>query len=437
MTPPSEPAAEPPEPLPSDPAEPDPAPAAPAPNPAPPPSVGTRIVAGLLMIGATVGIGVYARSGGGTPQPEQAPPPAHPTPVNVVVVAEEVVPLEPRYLGQTGPSHRVEIRSRVAGYLTQREFTEGQRVEAGQPLFQVDPRPFEIELQESRARLSAAEARRERAGQQLARYRELSAKQAATQGELEEWEKEQRVAAAEVELLQAQIAASELRLDYASIEAPVDGVIGEALLDVGTYVNGNATDLLAVVECLDPLYVRYALSEQDLLRVERRSDSGELDSPKTGELELRVTLADGRVHPHLGRIDFLEPGLRESTGTATVRGVVPNPDGGLRPGQFVHVTVLGMQRRGVIRVPQPAVLHSPAGASVYVVGADDTVEARSVVLGDWLGEGFWVIEKGLKPGDRVIVNRLLTLRPGAPVIPTTVDAKAPAAEAEGAKAEGK
>lgn len=385
----------------------------------------TRGLALLLLVAVGVGIGAYARYGG-KPQVE-GPPAQGPVPVKVVTIRAEEVALEPRFLGQTGPSRVVELRPRVAGYLTGRTFAEGSNVTKGQKLFQVDARPFELQLSEIKARITAAEARRDQAQLQLKRYEALRAKQAATQGEVEEWQKEERVAAADLELQRAQAASAQLQIDYASLEAPMAGVIGEALRDVGTYV--DASSRLAVIQQIDPIYVRYALTEQNLLRLERLRAAQELSQADRSQLELRLTLADGRVHPHLGRLDFEDLQLSADTGTATFRGVIPNPEHSLRPGQFVHVNVLGMRRLNVIRVPHAAVRHAPSGATVFVVGAQGTVELRPIELGEWLGEGLWVVRSGLAPGDRVIVNRILVLRPGVPVTPEEVGAASIAAEA--------
>ena len=397
-----------------------PVPPSPPPEPGATPgsgSVATRVVAAALLLAALGGLAAWSLSSGTDPQAEQQAGAHGPTPVEVVVVATEDVDLAPRFLGQTAASQVVDVRSMISGYLVDRSFDEGAVVEAGQRLFQIDPRPIELEIQEAQARLAGAEARRDRAGQQLARFEALQDQNAATRGEVEEWEKEQRVAAAEVELQRAQIAAAQLRLDYASIEAPLAGTIGEAAIDVGTFVSGSA-ESLATIQQLDPIEVRYALTERDLLRL--AGPLGGASQPRLESLELSLTLGDGSEHPFHGTIDFVQTELSASTGTATARARVPNPGGRLRPGQFVHVTLLGLQRLGVIRVPQAAVMHAPTGATVYVVADDDTVAVRSVELGGWLGEGKWEITRGLEPGDQVICNRLLTLRPGAAVAPTVI-----------------
>lgn len=395
----------------------------------------TRVAAVLLLLGTGVALGAYAKSGG-EPKPSQAggAGEAPAMPVLVRTLRAEDVPYEPSTLARTNASHVVEVRSRVSGYLQRRGFVEGGVVEAGQRLFQVDPRPLQRELAVHRARLAGAEARRDRASKQLKRFRELSAKRAVTTGEVEEWEKEQLVAAAEVALHQAEIDATELDLDYASIEAPVAGRIGEAEVDAGSYV--TASDLLAVVRQVDPLHVHFSVTEQIMLELESLAAAGRLKMPAYEQLRLEVSLGDGRAHPYVGQVDYSDPELSSATATRTFRGVVPNPEHTLRPGQFVTVTVKGMIRLGVLRVPQRAVLHSPTGASVYVVGKDSKVEVRSVELADWLGEGEWVVTKGLEPGEQVITNRLMTLRPGAKVAPSEAPARgAGAGEAEAGEAE--
>ena len=183
------------------------------------------------------------------------------------------------------------------------------------------------------------------------------------------------------------------------------------------------------------MYVRYAVSEQDLLRWQRQQASGEVKVPEDiSRLELEVTLGDRRPYPHLGRINFVDVRVDPATGTAVVRGTVPNPDNALLPGQFVHASVLGIERLNTLTVPQRAVLQSPSGPTVYVVNGENKVEQRPVTLGDWQADA-WIVEQGLKPGERVVVDRLMQVRPGAAVAvaaPTTqaVAAKAPMAKSQ-------
>jgi membrane fusion protein, multidrug efflux system len=369
----------------------------------------------LILAIVLAGVIVFWRRANVAPKHEAAAAPQGPVPVTVLAVRKETVPVQLKFLGQTEGSLVVEIRARVAGYLQERTFKEGDRVEKGQKLFQIDPRPFEVELARAKARLVSAEATVRRARAQVKRYEELAKRQSATQGELEDWQTQEMVAAAAIEQSRAEIAAAELQLSYTSIEAPVTGMIGRAVKDVGSYVDAGQNGLLAVVQQVDPIYVRFSITEQEVLRYRRQVAAGEIAAPAVDAVELEVTLSDGTTYPHRGRINFVDVQVDQTTGTSIVRGQVPNPDGLLKPGQFIYARVLGIDRINVVRVPQDAVLHQPSGDSVLVVSEKNQVEARPVVLGEWSGNTDWVIERGLEPGDRVITTRLMTLRPGMPV----------------------
>ena len=349
-----------------------------------------------------------------------------PLPVQVVVARPQNVPLRPRFLGQTEASQVVEIRSRVRGFLLERAFEEGQPVKAGDVLFRIDPKPFEADLAMARAALVSAQATHERAVTELRRYQTLFEQKNVTANELDEARKDERVAAAAVALEKARFARAELDLSYTTIQSPIDGVADRSLKDVGSYIDDAANGLLTTVRKVEPMYVRYSVSEQDLLRWQRQQEAGELMVPERDQLDLEVTLGDGRPYPHHGRINFVDVRVDPATGTAVIRGTVPNPEGTLRPGQFVHASVLGIERVNTILVPQKAVVQSPTGSSVYVVNGRDVVEQRPVALGEWVGDG-WVVETGIKGGDRVVVDRLMQVRPGTAV--AVADAAAPAAPA--------
>jgi membrane fusion protein (multidrug efflux system) len=344
-----------------------------------------------------------------------APPPQGPTAVSVIVARPETVPIRTRYLGQTEGSQVVEIRARVAGYLQERTFKEGQRVEKEQKLYQIDPRPFDVELEMARARLESAEATLERARSQLRRFRDLSGRQTVSQDEVEQWQKEERVAQADVNLQKAHIDASQLQRSYTAITSPITGVIGKALKDTGSYVDAGQNGLVAVVQQLDPIYVRFSVTEQDTLRWQREMATKQVLAPRPENQELELTLSDGKVYPFRARVNFVDVEVDQTTGTSIIRGEVSNPNGLLKPGQFIYAQPLGIQRVDVIRVPQRAVIQSPAGASVYVVNDKYEAERRPVTLGNWSDEDLWIVETGLKAGDQVIVDRLMMLRPGAPV----------------------
>src|SRR4051812_930885 len=378
----------------------------------------------VILLAALVGAWIYWERDNGSPQAQPAaargapaggPGAGAPLSVNVVSVAPRNVPLTTRFLGQTEASQIVEIRSRVRGFLLKRAFDEGQTVKRGQVLFQIDPKPFQADLDIARGALASAKARSERAQQELRRYEQLFAKKNATENELDQVRTEARVAESQVVQETARAARAELDLGYTTIKSPIDGATDRALKDVGSYIDDATNSLLTVVRQVDPIYVRYAVSEQDLLRWQRQREKGELRVPQdVRQLELEITLGDGRPYPEHGRINFVDVRVDPNTGTAVIRGTVPNPQNTLRPGQFVHASPLGIERINTIVVPQKAVVQAPSGATVYVVNDKSAVEQRPVTLGDWVDDG-WVIEQGLRPGERVVVDRLMQVRPGMQV----------------------
>lgn len=357
-----------------------------------------------------------------------APPPTGPVPVTTIALQPRDIPHELRFLGQMAASQVVELRARVAGYLEERTFEEGQLVEQGQQLFQIDPRPFQVALAEAQANLAIAQANLARAKEHLERLQSLQAENAATAEELDVAQTDLHVAEAQVSLQEAQIAAAELQIDYASVESPITGLIGRALKDIGSYVDSGPEGLLAVVQQVDPIYVEYAVTEQEILRFQRQVEEREIELPDVRDLELEITLADGSVYPHRGHINFIDVQVDESTGTSLVRGQVPNPEMVLKPGQSVHASVLGITRTGALLVPQSAVMQTPTGSSVYVVGPDGILEQRPVTMGRFHGED-WIVEAGLAPGDRVVTGSLLRLRPGMTVQPTEESSAPPSSPA--------
>lgn len=372
-----------------------------------------RVVVVLVLVAGLFGLVVFWQQHDAEPGLVAAPAPTA-VEATVMTVTPETVPVEPTYLGQTEASQTVEIRARVAGYLESQAFEEGSLVEAGQLLFQIDPRDFETELAIAQATVASAEARAERARRQVERFRELEAQRVATTSEVDEWETELLVTTAEVRLAEARVAQAELNLGYARIESPITGVIGEAERDVGSYVGPQDGGLLAVVEQQDPMQVRFSVSEADILRWQSQTASGVIESPGVEGMRVELTLADGTVHPHLGRVEFMGVRVDPTTGSTMVQAVVPNPDGNLRSGQFAHARVIGARRRNALLVPQAALVQNPTGSYVYAVNDEGLAELRAVAIGDWV-DGRVVIESGLEAGDRVVLDRLLMMRPGVEV----------------------
>lgn len=381
---------------------------------------------GLALVGVVLAAAIHFTREDHAPTAREAAGAAHAVPVRAQLIEPQDVPLVVQYLAQTEPSETVQIRARVSGFLVERGFEDGDHVEKGQTLFQIDRIPFEVALRRAEAGLAAAEAQLVRAEQQVRRFKDLAELQQAAANELEQAQEAQRIAAASVATQRATIEQAKLDLDYTTVRSPISGVIGARRQDVGSYVGPDADPLLATVRRIDPLYVRYSVSERDLLRWDRLKDEGLVSAVDVTDLNVEILLPDGRVLPQPGHIDYVDVAVDPNTGTALVRASVPNAEGTLRPGQFVHARVSGVSRLGALVVPQPAVLQTPNGAAVYIIDDEGTAQLRPVTLGDWAGQD-WVVQSGLSAGERVIVDHLMQVRPGATVEATTVAGDSPVA----------
>lgn len=342
-----------------------------------------------------------------------AAPPARPIEVEIVQVKTADIPVSSRFVGRTESSQRVEIRTRVAGFLEQIAYEEGGFVEAGETLFQIDPAPFESQLRAARAELEQQNARLANAESLLARIKPLAEAEAVAQKELDDANGKVREAAAAVEVASARVFDAELNLGYATITAPVAGLTGESDEREGAYVTGMSGPLTYVAR-VDPMWVEFSVSEAQILRVLRAESDGRVVYPKQDQVEVEIELVDGTQHPHSGRISFADASISTETGTFLVRAEVPNPEGTLRPGQFVRVFLLGAYRPDATIVPQRSVREGPKGPYLWVIDRDGNAEQRPVRLGPWHNDA-WIVETGIAAGDRVIVNGSVGLRPGAPI----------------------
>lgn len=360
------------------------------------------------------------------------PPPE----VSVVTLSPQDVPVTREYVGQTIGAREVEIRARVTGILEQRLYQEGTLVKAGQPLFRLDAKPFQARVAMAEAELAGAEARLAQAEREWQRVKPLAAAQAASRKEADEAQSAAQLAAAEVKAARARLAEARLQLGYTQITAPISGVIGKAAKFEGALVNAGET-LLTTLTQVDPIDVNFAISENEALAQQQEIASGALKTPGESALAVRVKLADGRVLDRVGRINFSDARIDPSTGTYALRARLPNADGALKAGQFVRVLVGGAVRPQALAVPQSAVLEGPQGKFVYVLGEDKkagTVAAfRPVEVGEWVAKSadpkdhLWVIRKGLNAGDKVILDNLIKIRPGAPVQLASAKPAGPAA----------
>jgi membrane fusion protein (multidrug efflux system) len=330
---------------------------------------------------------------------KDAPRPAPPAPeVAVVKVEPKRVPTTYDFTAEVQPYRRVEVRARTDGVIESRPFTEGATVKPGQVLYRIDPiRPA--------AAYRSASARYQNAKRTLARLEPLLGQNAVAQQDVDN-------ARADLDQAAGDLAEAKKNLDDAVVRAEIGGRVGRTNLEVGGRVTGPS-DLLTTIDVLDPVYVSFRPSAQQLLQWHQNPDSRKLIQPGS-PLSVQVTLPDGSKLPRTGRLDFVAPSLDAVTGTQEFRAVFQNPDRVLVPGQFVQVRLTGFNRDSALAVPQRAVQQALGRQFVYVVGPGDTVAARDVQPGPWSGN-LWIIDQGLAAGDRVIVDGTQKAAPGRPV----------------------
>lgn len=339
------------------------------------------------------------------------PPPAQ---VGVITVAPTTIAEAYEFVGQVSPFRRVEVRSRVEGIVTDRPFTEGSFVEKGQVLYRLDVVRYEAAYRSAVARLDNAK-------RTVARLEPLVPKHAVAQQDVDN-------ARSELESAQAAGDAAKHDLDDTVIRAEISGQVGRARLELGARVTGPA-DLLTTIDELNPVYVNFHPSSQQLLMWQQdpqarallagrgRTDAdGAGDGGSARSVAVRVILPDGSLLPRVGRINFMAPSLDSASGTQEFRAQFVNGDRRLLPGQFVRVRLEGFTRSSALAVPQRAVQQGLGRQFVYVVGAGDTVTARDVNPGPWSGN-LWIIDSGLAAGDRVVVDGIQKVAPGRLVKP--------------------
>src|SRR5713226_8415824 len=350
------------------------------------------VAAALVLVGAASARRLAPVASAAPPAPE----------VSVLSVVPETVTARFEYVGQAAASRSVEVRSQVTGVIVARPYAEGTDVAAGTLLFQIDPTTYQAAYRSAQARLANGE-------RNLSRLKPLLAARAVAQKDVDD---------AQQAFDQAQASVDQTKKDYDDtfVRAQISGRAGRAFLELGARVTGPG-DLLTTVEQVDPIYVNFSPSDQDLLQWRRDIAAGRLLMPR-GALAVQVTLADGSVFPGAGELNFADLALQPMTGTQQLRAQLRNPQHVLLPGQFVRVRLLGLKRPDAILVPQRAVQRSLGGAFVYVVGDSNRVAARDVVATSW-ERGGWLIEQGHRAGDRVVVDGVQKVAPGQPAKPLT------------------
>ncbi|SDU18374.1 efflux RND transporter periplasmic adaptor subunit [Stappia sp. ES.058] len=340
-----------------------------------------------------------------------------PTAVSFVEVAAETLPITNELPGRIAPTGIAEVRPRVSGILVERVFEQGTVVKEGDVLYRIDPRTFRVQVASAKATLQRAKATQLQARQQADRQKELRNRKVTSAQAFENATAQLAQADADVALAHAGLDAAELNLQFSEVRAPISGRIGRAMLTEGALVDPSG-EVLATIQQLDPVYADFTQSANQLLRLRRSLDVGALNGPGAGQAKVRLLLDDGQEYAHSGLLLFSEATVDTTTGQITLRGQFSNPDGDLLPGMYVRVLIDQGEEKNAIAVPQQAVQRNAGGqAQVYMVGAEDKAELRSVETGRVLGSR-WVITKGLAPGDKVIVEGFQKLRPGAPLATT-------------------
>jgi len=357
---------------------------------------------------------------------EKAAPPAPPPPeVSFITVAPRTVEDNLEFTGQVQAYRTVQVRAQASGVIMARPFAEGSEVRAGDVLYRIDPTTTSAALLSAQARLAEAQARLSNAQTVAGRLRPLLQGNAVAKQDVDNAESQVAQARASVQDARGGVDAARKGLSETTVRAEIGGRVGRALLDVGARVTGSS-DVLTTIDVLDPIYVSFRPSGQQLLawKMDPRSRSLiQAGSP----LAVQVTLPDGSLLPRTGHLNFVAPSLDAATGTQEFRAQFANPDRILVPGQFVRVRLTGFVHDSALTVPQRSVQQALGRQFVYVVGKGDTAAARDVQPGQWTGSR-WIIEKGLAPGDRVIVDGAQKVAPGHPVRPIPfVDSTASAA----------
>src|SRR5436190_6636092 len=360
-----------------------------------------------------VAAAMAAAVAGACEKPQAAPPLA--PEVYVVGVVQKDVPTYLDLVGQTEGAQDVDVRARVEGFLETMDFQEGTFVRRGQQLYQIDPKPFEAALAQTKADKANAEARLEKASNDVRRYTPLVAKQAVSQQELDNAKASQDAGRAEVAAAAAAVDKAQLDLGYTRVVSPVDGLIGFTKVKPGTLVGRGESTLLATVSQINPIVLRVGVTEADYLRVikQREVAQGSQGDQPAMDRRIELTLADGSIYPQPGKVKTVERAVNAATGTLSLQVEFANPNNVVRPGQYGRARILLEMRKDALLVPQRAVQELQSLRSVAVVSGGK-VQFRNVKAGARV-DSMWVIEEGLKPGDQVVAEGLQALRDGIEV----------------------
>ncbi len=381
----------------------------------PPPSSARRLAVCALLIASLASCS------------KEVPPPPPPAEVKVLTVEPRDTPITFEFIAQTQSPQQVNIVARVNGFLDRQLYTEGEIVKEGQVLFQMDQKPFIVQLESAQAAMDRAKAAHDTAVANLKRVKPLAEQNALSQKDLDDATGTEQASAATLAQMKASVDTAKLNLSYTTIASPLRGITGAAQQKEGAYLSPQ-NNLLTTVSSLHPMWVNFSISENESKNYRDEVEKGLIVPPKDKNYVVEIVQVDGSVFPHTGKITFVSPSFNPKTGTFELRVTVPNPEFALRPNQYVRARVKGASRPNAIAIPQRAVQQGAKGHFVWTVDKDGKAEIRPVTVGEWHGN-YWFINEGLKPGDQVVVDGGLRLRAGAMVKATPIEAAAPPGEA--------
>ena len=371
------------------------------------------VIAGVLALTACKKSNDNAGQGGGVQQA---------MPVAAIKVTPQDIPLSFEFPGRAQGSKEVEIRARVGGILLKRNYTEGSRVNAGDVLFEIDPAQYKVALDKAKAQLAQAKAQLLSTQQDWNRISKLFKQRVVSEKSKDDAQASLDSAKAAVQMAQAQVDEAQLNLDYTTVTAPVGGLTSLETQSEGSLISATGSDsLLTHITQTDPIYVIFSASEGEISSLINMGEKGliKADSGCTTnscrKITAKLKLGSGDTYKEVGYVNFINPTIDENTGTVKLRAVFPNPDGKIKPGQFVRLVMEGITRLNALVVPQEAIMQGSTGSFVYKVNDKGLVEPVNVITGLSTEDEGWIIDSGLKDGDIVITSNLMKLRTGMPV----------------------
>ena len=378
----------------------------------------SRAIVGAIAILVVVGGGywMFGRSAAVAPAAPAPPPPE----VGVVTLHKGDVPITLAYAGRVAGYRTVEVRPQVSGVIMKREFTEGDRVKQGDVLFRIDPRPYQAALDRAAAQLAQARATATQNDENYKRVQDLIARAVATQKQMEDAQAARDLSKAAVQAAEADLATADLNMEYTTVRAPASGPTMLTSPAEGTLVQAQQT-LLTTIWQLDPAYVNFSITDTEY----RAFQSFQADRAKPlsdTDVWVKLQYGDGITYPINGKVNVSSETVDQRTGTLQIRAIFPNPDGAILPGQFVRVVIGGISLPNSFVIPAKAVSQGPQGTFVYLVNEKNTAEAKPVTLLREFKDG-WIVREGLNDGDRMIVDGVMRVRPGAPVRPAAIESQ--------------